>query len=79
MKQPQTPTEWQEAVDLAHGALVLDSARQYGLVTGGPTVDVSRCEQFLRDGRRLGITPGRDALDRFLCSLDTPHLKGPPS
>jgi hypothetical protein len=32
--------EWQEAVDLASALLHLASARPYGLVTGGPVINV---------------------------------------
>src|SRR5919109_1085224 len=38
MTEPQNPKEWQEAIDAAEFYLALDSARQYGLLTGGPTV-----------------------------------------
>lgn len=57
MKNPRNQKEWQEAVDLAHFHLLLESARQYGLVEGGPCVNVERCEQLLAGGRQLGLTP----------------------
>jgi hypothetical protein len=59
-RQPQDPTnaaEWQEAVDHAHFFLLLDSARQFGLITGGPAIDVERCEEILEKGAALGYTP----------------------
>lgn len=65
MKSPQTPGEWQEAVDAATGALALDAARWYGLVQGGPTVNVVRCEQIIQEGRRRGINARLDAIERF--------------
>jgi len=37
--------------------LLLDSARQYGLVTGGPEIDVERCEEILTLGKARGIEP----------------------
>jgi hypothetical protein len=49
---------------LAETCLLLDSARQYGLVTGGPEVDVARCLELLDRGRQLGHVPttaGTDA------------------
>lgn len=63
---PTTPAEWQEAVDAAEGALALESARLYGFVTGGPAVNTVRCEEILRAGAELGVTPSRDAIDRFV-------------
>jgi len=55
---PTTPDEWQAAVDSADFLLLLDSARQYGLVTGGPIVDVARCHEIIRRGADRGVFPG---------------------
>ena len=57
MTDPRTPTEWQQAVNLAEAYLLLDSARQYGLVTGGPVVDVDRYVAILGNGKRQRIVP----------------------
>lgn len=64
MSQPQTTQEWQEAVDIAHVWLLVDSARQYGLVTGGPEIDVNRCLELLEQGRQQGILPSPDAISQ---------------
>lgn len=69
MKNPRTPAEWQEAVDAAEGALALESARMYKIVDGGPTVNVDRCEQILRQGARRGVRPAPEAIDRFALAL----------
>lgn len=66
---PKTYEEWQDAVDAAHGALALDSARQYGLVAGGPNVDADRCLEILREGECRGIQSSPDAIERFTASL----------
>lgn len=55
---PKPPEEWQEAVDAAAFCLTLDSARQYGLVEGGPTLNVERCAHILAKGETLGYMPG---------------------
>jgi hypothetical protein len=55
---PKTPDEWQLAVDAAEMLLLIDSARLYGLITGGPRAKVKRCEEILRIGREHGFTPG---------------------
>lgn len=68
-KTPKTVADWQTAVDAAHGALALDAARQYGLVTGGPAVDVARAEQLLADGAKRRIYPGVDAVERFITAM----------
>jgi hypothetical protein len=70
-RNPRTPAEWQDAVDAAHGAIALDSARKYGLVTGGPTVDVQRAAELLAKGRARGIRPRPDAIDRFIAATAT--------
>ena len=54
---PKTKKEWQEAADAAHGLLVIDSARQYGLITGGPVANIERCEEILLKAKAKGITP----------------------
>jgi len=59
-RDPQTSAEWQQAVDAAYACLALDSARHYGLVTGGPSVDVERCEDILARGKSRGIEPTED-------------------
>lgn len=67
--EPQTPEEWQNAVDAAHGALLTDSAHKYGLVSGGPTVIVSRCEEILARGKELGVEPSSDSAERYVREL----------
>lgn len=69
MKYPKTTAEWQEAVDLAEGALALESARAYGLVRGGPTVNSERCSTILREGARRGVVPSADAVEKFSAAL----------
>ena len=66
MRNPQTPEEWQEAVDTAHVLLLVQSARAYGLIRTTLDVDVGRCEEILRQGQAHGITPRPDAVERFL-------------
>jgi hypothetical protein len=56
-RDPQTPAQWREAVDAAEFCLYVDSARQYGLITGGPTIDVGRADEILRRGAALGYRP----------------------
>lgn len=67
-QDPQTDAEWQEAVDLASALLHLDSARQYGLVTGGPEINVERCAQIVAAGGERDVTPSPDHVERFVAS-----------
>lgn len=69
MKEPQSPDQWQEAVDGAKAALNLVSARSYGIIVGGPTVNIQRCWDIIRSGERRGITPRGAAVERFVFSL----------
>lgn len=69
MKTPKKPGEWQEAVDAAHGALALEAARYYGLVTGGPVVNAERCQDILRKGKKLGYVPRPEAIEQFIHGL----------
>jgi hypothetical protein len=70
MIDPQTPAEWQDAVDAAHAALALESARMYGLVEGGPQVNVDRCVEIVDAGKERGVTPRDDAVERFIRDVD---------
>jgi len=62
---PSTPGEWQDAVDLAEFFTHLESARQYGLVTGGPEINLDRCRQLLNDGLRRGVRPRPGCVERI--------------
>lgn len=66
---PTTAAGWHEAVDLATGALALDAARQYGLVTGGPAVNVDRCNEILARGLAAGVTASKDAVAIFVAGM----------
>lgn len=68
-KWPRGKAQWQEAVNLAKAALVVDSARQYGLITGGPEVNVDRCMDFLAVGKGRGFLPDEAEVDRILASF----------
>lgn len=57
VEQPRTDAQWQEAVNLAHAFLLIESAKRYGLITGGPTVNVDRCAELLRMGEARGFRP----------------------
>jgi hypothetical protein len=54
---PETPAEWQDAVDAADFFIAMDSCQQYGLITGGPRVNCERARELLDRGRALGYTP----------------------
>jgi len=69
MKNPHTKGEWQEAVDAAEAMLCLDSARKYGLVTGGPEVNVGRAVELLKRGKQLGILPAAGCVERLVKEL----------
>lgn len=67
-EDPETPEQWQLAVDAAHACLALDSAKQYGLIEGGPRIDVERCVEILEGGEKLGYHPSKTAIEDFIRS-----------
>lgn len=69
IRDPETPAEWQNAVDAARGSLALDGAREYGLIIGGPEVNVERCQHLLEQGEERGVYPSDDAIERFTLGL----------
>jgi len=69
MKDPRTPAEWREAVALAEACLRLDSARLYGLLTGGPGVDTHRCTCLITEGKRKGYIPTEGEIEAAVGTL----------
>jgi hypothetical protein len=67
---PRTREEWQDAVDMAEGARLVVAARAYGLVRGGPEINVDRCEEILRLGRDYGVRPGHDCHKKFVAACN---------
>lgn len=86
-RDPTTPAEWQQAVDWSELFLRLDSARQYGLITGGPVVQVDRCVDLLARGKAQGIEPIAANVEAYLriiggsadCLCRTPSCGHPAS
>lgn len=69
MKNPHTREEWQEAVDCAKAWMTFEAARTYGVISGGPGVDVERCEELLDRGASLGIFPSEGLIEEFVKQL----------
>lgn len=57
MSDPQTDTEWQEAVNLADMHLKIHDAKLYGLIEGGPDIDQARCLEVRDRGQARGVSP----------------------
>lgn len=55
--RPVTDEQWQDAVDAAYFIQQIEMARLFGLVTGGPEINLESCAEILEDGRKLGILP----------------------
>jgi hypothetical protein len=60
---PETREEWQEAVDVAVGARAIADCKMYGLLEGGPEVDVDRCDEIIERGRQRGVLPSRTVVE----------------
>jgi len=56
-EDPETPDEWQSAVDAADFCLLISAACQYGLITGAPRINVERCQELLERGAELAYFP----------------------
>ena len=57
LKDPQTPAEWQEAVNVAAALRAIHDCKLYGLIQGGPEINIERCDELLEAGLDRGITP----------------------
>lgn len=53
---PETPEEWQKAVNSARLLMELTKLQRLGLLEG-PQANTARCEEILRRGRERGIEP----------------------
>lgn len=56
-RMPRSRAEWINASNLAYTLLCIDSARQYGLIEGGPQVNVEQCELIVERAKMRGIKP----------------------
>lgn len=66
MRDPTTQAEWQMAVDVAAGLRAIADCKMYGLIKGGPGIDVARCDQILELGASLQVHPSRPTKDLAL-------------
>jgi hypothetical protein len=73
-RQPLTVDEWNEAATLAAACLLIDDARLYGFVVGGPTVDRERCVEVLDQAARVGIVPTKLAAEQAALDLVAQEL-----
>lgn len=62
-KDPRTREEWQLAVDAACALRLIADCKMYGLIAGGPTIDVGRCDDILDRGKAHGIHPSKPQAD----------------
>ena len=65
-KDPQTPEQWQLAVDAAQGILATAFIQALGLIEGGPEYNVARCVDVIERGKDMGITPSDDAIREWI-------------
>lgn len=59
--EPRSEEEWRAGARLAAGLLLIDDARLYGLITGGPVIDRERCVAFLDRAAEHGVEPDEQA------------------
>lgn len=62
-KEPRTPEEWQEAVNLAAAWRKIHDCKLYGLIDGGPGINWQRCDYIRTEGARLGYLPNVNVTD----------------
>lgn len=74
---PTTPEQWQVAVDAAAWCLTVDSCRQYGLLRGGPKVNVERCQAVVDEGKARGIEPSADYVERYTAAWNEAAQQDP--
>lgn len=66
-KESRSLEEWQDAVNIVKALLTLDAARTAGSVSSkGPIIDTTSCTDTLRRGKRMGIAPQPEKVERVL-------------
>ena len=63
MKDPQTREQWQIAVDIAAGLRAIEDCKMYGLLQGGPKINLDRCDELLTRGARMGVIPSKQTIE----------------
>jgi hypothetical protein len=72
------PTEPEELRELALAAEVylrIDSARLYGFISGGPVINVERCEETLAVAREHGITYTEADIEHATRGILAAHMR----
>jgi hypothetical protein len=62
-REPITETEWREAVLGACAMRLIHDAALYGLIEGGPKINVERCDELIEKGRARGIVFSRAEIE----------------
>jgi hypothetical protein len=60
---PQTPEEWQIAVNCAAALRVILDCNLYGLLKGCPRIDIDRCDEILSQAAARGINTSMPPAD----------------
>jgi hypothetical protein len=69
VKYPEEKEDWQLAVSLAQALILVNSARQHGLVGIDPKCDIRRCEDILKRGKAIGVEPLLADVDTIIRAL----------
>lgn len=73
-RDPKTRAEWQKAVDGAAGFRAIADCMMYGLLQGGPKINVGRCDEILAEGAKRGVRPSasdEDLAVRLACEINS--------
>lgn len=66
---PVTDQEWQQVVNNIEVLELIDSARSYGLIKGGPEINRERCDELMAKAREKGIFVNRDAVTHTIAEM----------
>lgn len=69
--KPQTREQWQKAVDAATGLKVIADCKLYGLLKGGPYINVDRCAEIVRRGEVLNVHPSKPKTELAIELIET--------
>ena len=75
LELPKSDAEMLVLVEQAEAWLLFDAAEKYGLITGGPTVDVARCEEIIAEGKERELEATQAGINAAVGRIVREHCR----
>jgi hypothetical protein len=68
-QDPVTDAEWRDAVLAAAALRQIHDCKLYGLIEGGPDINVERCDELIEKGRARGVVFSEREIRDAACEM----------